>query len=90
MGEGLSVPCAIRLDSEQVENALETSLEDVDGLLVLDVLLLLLLGVFLCLLNVGHDLLKLLPASLELALGGVTDAVVLVALDLIVDVLDLF
>jgi hypothetical protein len=87
--EGLCVPGAIRLNAQQVEDALQTALQEVDGFLVVYVFLLHLLSLLLGALDIVHDFFEELSTALEVALRGIADAVVLVPLDLVLQVLDL-
>ena len=88
--EGISIPDAILFDTEQIENLLETALQDADCALVRLILLLNLLGVLLRLVNFIHNILQLLSSLLEFSVRGISYTVGSVPRNLLLNVSDFF
>jgi len=75
MGECVCIPDSVLLDTQKLEDALETTLQDIDCALVLLVFLLNFFGILLSLINFIHDVFKLLSSRLELSLRGISDTI---------------
>ena len=88
--EGISIPHAVLFDTEQIENLLETALQDADCALVRLILLLNLLGVLLRLVNFIHNILQLLSSLLEFSVRGISYTVGSVPRNLLLNVSDFF
>ena len=75
VGKGISVPDTIFSDPKNVEDALKTTLEEVNGALVSLVFFFNLFRVLLSSIDIIHNVLELLASGLELSLRSVTNTV---------------
>ena len=89
VGEGISVPDTVFPDPKNVKDALQTTLEEVNGTLICLVFFFNLFSVLLSPIDIIHDVLELLASGLELPLRSVTNTVGSMSLDLLFDVADL-
>lgn len=90
MRKGVGVPDTVLLDLEEIEDLLETSLQEVDCTVVLKVFFFYLLGLLLSAVNIIHDFLELNSARLKLTLRSVTNTVGSVSMNLLLDISDFF
>jgi hypothetical protein len=88
--KGVGVPDTVLLDLEEIEDLLETSLQEVDCTVVLKVFFFYLLGLLLSAVNIIHDFLELNSARLKLTLRSVTNTVGSVSMNLLLDISDFF
>jgi len=87
--ECLVVPDAVRLDFEDLKDLLKTTLQNVDHSLVSSVFSFYLFRLLLSAVDLTHDLLYLLAALGEIVLGGISDAIVSMPLNLPIEIFDL-
>ena len=90
MRKGVGVPDTVLLDLEEIEDLLETSLQEVDCTAVLKVFFFYLLGLLLSAVNIIHDFFELNSARLKLTLRSVTNTVGSVSMNLLLDISDFF
>lgn len=90
MRKGVGVPDTVLLDLEEIEDLLETSLQEVDCTVVLKVFFFYLLGLLLSAVNIIHDFFELNSARLKLTLRSVTNTVGSVSMNLLLDISDFF